>query len=173
MQQIRHRLPSYLNSTNLLNKQTPLVNNTLIDAKDVVQNNSQVQAFIQSFNTGKPFGILELNRNVFGLDVREDLIARVLKYERSFDYAGTESTKSLSQVRGSAQKPFPGKGRGKARVSSIRAPQFRGGLSLINEDTMYMAQDHIYALSISKKKYMTWVSSIQSLRNSFKTKCCL
>ena len=44
-----------------------------------------------------------------------------------FILAGTASTKTLGQVRGTSAKAFPQKGRGKARVGSIRAPQIRGG----------------------------------------------
>ncbi|KAI9145762.1 ribosomal protein L4/L1 family protein, partial [Paraphysoderma sedebokerense] len=40
---------------------------------------------------------------------------------------GTHSTKNRSNVRGTTRKGAPQKGRGKARIGSLRAAQFRGG----------------------------------------------
>ena len=91
----------------------------------------QFKAILKSFETGKAVGYLELKKDVFGLEVREDILARCLKYERSWKEQGTESTKPLGLVRGSSRKAFPQKGRGKARVRSLRAPQFRGGIILL------------------------------------------
>ncbi|TPX72651.1 hypothetical protein SpCBS45565_g00220 [Spizellomyces sp. 'palustris'] len=86
-----------------------------------------VQAFLHSFASGEPIGLIELDRTVFGATPRSDLMSRAVRYEESWWAAGTESTKALGQVRGSTRKPFPQKGRGKARVGTIRAPQWRGG----------------------------------------------
>ncbi|KAI8824337.1 ribosomal protein L4 domain-containing protein [Fimicolochytrium jonesii] len=86
-----------------------------------------IQAFLQSFSTGQSVGLIELDRTVFGADPRSDLLARALRYEESWLEQGTESTKALGQVRGSTRKAFPQKGRGKARVGTVRAPQWKGG----------------------------------------------
>lgn len=87
-----------------------------------------VHAWCNSFESGSPMGLLELDRSVFGAPIRKDLIAHALRYERSWREQGTESSKNLGQVRGSTRKPFPQKGRGKARVGTLRAPHFRGGM---------------------------------------------
>ncbi|KAI9094422.1 ribosomal protein L4 domain-containing protein [Phlyctochytrium arcticum] len=88
-----------------------------------------VQAYLHSFTTPSPhpLGLLQLDRTVFGATVRSDLLSRAVRYEASWLAAGTESTKALGQVRTSGRKPFPQKGRGKARVRTVRAPQWRGG----------------------------------------------
>ncbi|TPX54488.1 hypothetical protein PhCBS80983_g05908 [Powellomyces hirtus] len=87
-----------------------------------------LQSFLTSFTTGRPLGLVELDRSVFGIPTpRSDLLARAVRYEKSWLLQGTESTKNLGQVRGSTRKPFQQKGRGKARVGTLRAPQFRGG----------------------------------------------
>ncbi|OAJ38131.1 ribosomal protein L4/L1 family protein, variant [Batrachochytrium dendrobatidis JEL423] len=90
-----------------------------------------VQSWLHSFKTGAFIGLLELDRTVFGVKVRPDILAQVLKYERDWHKQGTESSKALGQVRGSTRKPFPQKGRGKARVGTIRAPQFVGGMLVL------------------------------------------
>ncbi|RKO89896.1 ribosomal protein L4 domain-containing protein, partial [Blyttiomyces helicus] len=86
-----------------------------------------VQALLRSFATADYIGLIELDRSVFGARLRTDVIAKVVKYERSWLEAGTEAVKSLSQMRGSTRKIAPQKGRGKARVGHNRAPQRRGG----------------------------------------------
>ena len=70
---------------------------------------------------------MELQKSVFGTRIRPDILAAAIKYEKSWLEQGTESTKNLGQVRGSTRKPFPQKGRGKSRVGTLRAPQFKGG----------------------------------------------
>ncbi|RKP22959.1 ribosomal protein L4 domain-containing protein, partial [Syncephalis pseudoplumigaleata] len=40
---------------------------------------------------------------------------------------GTHATKGISDVRGTTRKAAPQKGRGRARIGTMRAPQFRGG----------------------------------------------
>ncbi len=91
--------------------------------------------------------MLELDRNVFAANQRKDLISRALKYESSWRAQGTESTKNLGQVRGSTRKPFAQKGRGKARVGTLRAPQFRGGY------TVHGPRPHNKTIDIPKKVY--------------------
>jgi hypothetical protein len=101
------------------------------DLKNDYWKNENLDAFLNSFATGLPIGLIELKKSVFGLQVREDILARCLKYEESWFKQSTESTKTLGQVRGSSKKQFPQKGRGKARVGSHRAPQFVGGETLL------------------------------------------
>lgn len=89
---------------------------------------SKVDAWLMG-NSGVPSGLLTLEKSVFAsTPVRNDLIKRAIVYEQSWREQGTESTKNLGQVRGSTRKPFAQKGRGKARVGTLRAPNFRGGL---------------------------------------------
>ncbi|KAJ3000781.1 hypothetical protein HDV02_003583 [Globomyces sp. JEL0801] len=137
------KLPGYLQEsvmptgTNaIFSNQTPIVHiektayNELSKFDDLLNirwKNPTVQSWINSFQSGKSIGLVELDKEVFGTSIREDIMARCLKYEQSWAEAGTESTKTLGQVRGSSQKPFPQKGRGKARVGTLRAPHFKGG----------------------------------------------
>ncbi|KAF9366560.1 54S ribosomal protein L4 mitochondrial [Mortierella sp. NVP85] len=52
---------------------------------------------------------------------------RVVVWQRDAMRQGTHSTKGRSEVSGTTRKAAPQKGRGAARVGSLRAPQRRGG----------------------------------------------
>ncbi|KAI8928891.1 ribosomal protein L4 domain-containing protein [Entophlyctis helioformis] len=106
-----------------------------------------VQSWLHAFNTGAFAGLVELSRDVFGQPVRSDVIAQVLEYERNWREQGTESSKTRGQVRGSTRKAFQQKGRGKARVGTIRAPQFVGGY------TVHGPHPHNKATDIPRKVY--------------------
>ncbi|KAJ3012198.1 54S ribosomal protein L4 mitochondrial [Thoreauomyces humboldtii] len=97
------------------------------DIKNHTWRTPYLHSFISSFSSGETLGLVNLDRSVFGSTPRQDLLARALRYEKSWREQGTESTKNLGQVRGSTRKPFQQKGRGKARVGTVRAPQWRGG----------------------------------------------
>lgn len=75
----------------------------------------------------KASGEIELDDKVFGVEVRSDLLARMVNYQRDKRRRGTHKTKTISEIRGSTRKPFRQKGTGRARQGSIRAAQFRGG----------------------------------------------
>jgi len=75
----------------------------------------------------KSAGEVELAQEVFGLEVRKDILARMVNYQLAKRRAGTRKTKDISEVQGSTRKPWKQKGTGRARAGSLRAPQFRGG----------------------------------------------
>ena len=70
---------------------------------------------------------ISLNDTVFGVDVRKDIMHRVVRWQLAKRQAGTHQTKGISEVSGSTRKPFRQKGTGRARQGTIRAPQMRGG----------------------------------------------
>ncbi len=76
---------------------------------------------------GKNVGSLELNDAIFGLDPRQDLIARMVRYQLAKRQAGTHQTQGRADVWRTGKKMFKQKGTGSARHGSARAPQFRGG----------------------------------------------
>lgn len=55
------------------------------------------------------------------------LIHKAFSIYRKLIWAKNASTKTKSEVRGGGKKPGPQKGRGRARVGSLRSPLFRGG----------------------------------------------
>jgi len=75
----------------------------------------------------KAAGDIELAENIFGADVRRDLLARMVNYQLAKRRAGTHKTKGMNEVQGSTAKPWNQKGSGRARAGSVRAPHWRGG----------------------------------------------
>ncbi|MEC8171872.1 MAG: 50S ribosomal protein L4, partial [Pseudomonadota bacterium] len=72
-------------------------------------------------------GDIELADEIFGADVRKDLLARMVNYQLAKRRAGTHKTKGMNEVRGTTAKPWRQKGSGRARAGSVRAPHWRGG----------------------------------------------
>ena len=72
-------------------------------------------------------GSLDLADSVFGAEVREDILSRVVNWQLANRRAGTHKTKTISEVSGTTKKPYKQKGTGNARQGSLRATQFRGG----------------------------------------------
>ncbi len=77
--------------------------------------------------TNKKTGEIELSDAVFGVEVRTDLMARCVNWQRDKMQAGTHKTKGIAEVSGTGKKPFAQKGTGRARSGSNRRPQDRGG----------------------------------------------
>ncbi len=76
---------------------------------------------------GAAAGSIDLNDEIFGLDPREDLIARMVRYQLAKRRAGTHAVKNRADIWRTGKKMFKQKGTGSARHGSARAPQFRGG----------------------------------------------
>ena len=76
---------------------------------------------------GKAAGSLELSDAIFGLEPREDLIARMVRYQLAKRRAGTHAVKNRADIWRTGKKMYKQKGTGGARHGSARVPQFRGG----------------------------------------------
>ncbi len=75
----------------------------------------------------KEVGNIDLNEKVFGLPERADILHRMVNYQLAKRRSGNHKTKGVSEVSGTGKKPFAQKGTGRARASTLRAPQHRGG----------------------------------------------
>ena len=76
---------------------------------------------------GQSVGSIELSDAVFGVEIREDILARVIQWQLDKRRAGTHKAKDVGEVSGSGVKPFKQKGTGRARQGLDRAPQMRHG----------------------------------------------
>ncbi|OMH82621.1 50S ribosomal protein L4 [Zancudomyces culisetae] len=87
-----------------------------------------VYTMVQDINNPyTPVKMIALDSTVFNATIRGDILHRCVTYERNSLRQGTHSTKTISDIRGSAKKQASQKGRGKARIGTHRAPQFRTG----------------------------------------------
>lgn len=76
---------------------------------------------------GKDAGKVSLSDAIFGLEPREDIIARVIRWQLAKKRQGTHKAKGRAEVWRTGAKMYKQKGTGRARHHSARAPQFRGG----------------------------------------------
>ncbi|EJT07069.1 50S ribosomal protein L4 [Rhizobium sp. CCGE 510] len=76
---------------------------------------------------GKDAGKVSLSDAIFGLEPREDIIARVVRWQLAKKQQGTHKAKGRAEVSRTGAKMYKQKGTGRARHHSARAPQFRGG----------------------------------------------
>ncbi|MCO5147729.1 MAG: 50S ribosomal protein L4 [Aquamicrobium sp.] len=76
---------------------------------------------------GKAAGEIKLSDEIFGLDPREDILQRVVRWQLAKKQQGTHKAKGRAEISRTGAKMYKQKGTGRARHSSARAPQFRGG----------------------------------------------
>jgi large subunit ribosomal protein L4 len=70
---------------------------------------------------------IALDGDVFGAEFNGPLVHEVVVAELAARRRGTHATRTRGLVRGGGAKPWRQKGTGRARVGSVRAPQFAGG----------------------------------------------
>ena len=76
---------------------------------------------------GKDAGKVKLSEEIFGLDPREDILQRVVRWQLAKKQQGTHKAKGRAEIARTGAKMYKQKGTGRARHHSARAPQFRGG----------------------------------------------
>ncbi|WP_293445635.1 50S ribosomal protein L4 [Persephonella sp.] len=72
-------------------------------------------------------GTIELNDSIFNTEVKEHTVWEVIKWQLASRRAGTASTKTRAEIRGSRRKILPQKGTGNARHGDKKANIFVGG----------------------------------------------
>ena len=89
-------------------------------------------------------GDIELNENIFAVEVNESAMHQVVVALLANKRQGTQSAKTRAEVRGGGIKPWRQKGTGRARQGSIRAPQWiKGGI-------VFAPKPRDYRMSIPK-----------------------
>ena len=76
---------------------------------------------------GKEVEKLELNDNIFGVEINEHLVHLAVVSQLANNRQGTQKAKTRSEVSGGGRKPWRQKGTGHARQGSTRSPQWTGG----------------------------------------------
>jgi large subunit ribosomal protein L4 len=101
---------------------------------------------IDIFNISKEkVGEIDLKDDIFGVDVRGDILHEVVTWQRACRRAGTASTKTRGEVRGGGKKPWRQKGTGRARAGSSRSPVWKGG------GTTFGPRPRDYSYTLPKK----------------------
>jgi large subunit ribosomal protein L4 len=78
---------------------------------------------------GETVGQIELNDEIFGIDVNKNAMHIAVQNHLANRRQGTHSAKTRSEVRGGGAKPWRQKGTGRARHGSIRSAQWvKGGI---------------------------------------------
>ena len=70
---------------------------------------------------------IDLDKQIFGLELKEEIIYRMVRYQLAKRRSGNHKTKGISEISGTTKKPFKQKGTGNARHASRKAPIFVGG----------------------------------------------
>lgn len=91
---------------------------------------------------------IDLSDAIFGVEVRPDIMSRVVNWQLAKRRAGTHAVKNLTTVSGTGKKPFAQKGGGRARQGSLRGPQFRHGAVAFGP----VVRDHGYSLNKKVRK---------------------
>ena len=104
--------------------------------------------------SGKVVGSLELDDNIFGVDVNESVVHAAVVAYLANQRQGTKAAKTRSEVRGGGAKPRPQKGTGRSRQGSIRSPQWRGG------GVVFAPKPRDFTIRINKKEKRIALKSV-------------
>ena len=127
---------------------------------------------------GEKVSDITLNSEVFGIEVNELAMKKMVRLQLNASRQGTAKVKTRSEVSGGGRKPWKQKGNGRARQGSIRAAQWRkGGIVFgptprdysfkINRKERVLALKSALVNKLNEKKLMV----IDNLKlDNFKTK---
>ena len=117
---------------------------------------------IKSLNLNNKSGKdITLNEKVFGIEPREDIMARVIRWQLAKRRLGNHSVQTRSQVKMTTAKMYKQKGTGKARHGSGSVSQFRGG------GMAHGPINHSHSHNLNKKVRKLGLKS--ALSNKFKS----
>ncbi|MDR1776385.1 MAG: 50S ribosomal protein L4 [Desulfovibrio sp.] len=96
-------------------------------------------------------GSIELDADVFEVDVRPEILHLVVRAQAAARRAGTHQTKTRAFVSGGGVKPWKQKGTGRARSGSNRSPIWRGGAVIFGpqpRDYSFKVNSKVRALAL-------------------------
>ena len=103
---------------------------------------------------GKEVEKLELNDNIFGVEINEHLVHLAVVSQLANNRQGTQKAKTRSEVSGGGRKPWRQKGTGHARQGSTRAPQWTGG------GVVFAPVPRDYSFKLNKKEKRAALKSV-------------
>ena len=75
----------------------------------------------------KKVGTVELNKDIFSVPIRKDILQDVVNWQLSNRRQGTHKVKQRSEIAGTTAKAFKQKGTGRARRGNLKTNILRGG----------------------------------------------
>jgi len=94
---------------------------------------------------GATVGELELNKEIFDVEINEALLHQAVRMQLANKRQGTQSALTRAEVRGGGAKPWRQKGTGRARHGSIRSPIWvKGGV-------VFAPKPRDYSMKMPKK----------------------
>ena len=102
---------------------------------------------------GKEVDKLELNDDVFGVEINEHLVHLAVVSQLANGRQGTQSAKTRSEVSGGGRKPWRQKGTGHARQGSTRSPQWTGG------GVVFAPKPRDYSMKMNKREKQIAIKS--------------
>jgi len=107
---------------------------------------------------GKEVEELELSDQVFGVEIKENLVHASVVQQLANKRQGTQSAKTRSEVRGGGAKPWRQKGTGRARAGTIRAPHWTGG------GVVFAPKPRSYSFKLNRKEKRAALRSVLTAR---------
>ena len=98
--------------------------------------------------SNKNISEIDIPESIFGIKVFPDLIHQYIRYQNAKSRQGSHKTKTRSEIKGKAKKPFAQKGTGNARQGSSKPPHYRGGATSMGPQN----RDHSFSLNRKEKK---------------------
>lgn len=93
----------------------------------------------------KAAGDITLDKAIFGVEVRSDILHRVVNYQLAKRRTGNHKVKQRDEISGTGKKPWAQKGTGRARAGDLKRSQDRGG------STVFGPVVRSHAISVPKK----------------------
>ena len=90
----------------------------------------------------KKSGDITLDKDVFGVEIRKDILHRMVNYQLAKRRSGNHKTKQRSEITGAGKKPWAQKGTGRARAGDLKRSQDRGGATVFGP----IVRDHSFSL---------------------------
>ena len=105
---------------------------------------------------GAEAGDIELNDDIFGIEINQYAVHAVVKNYLANQRQGTQSAKNRGEVRGGGRKPFRQKGTGRGRQGSTTSPNHIGG------GVVFAPKPRDYRYTVPKKVRRLAMKSILS-----------
>ena len=104
----------------------------------------------------KAAGDITLADEVFAVEPRADIVARVVNWQLAKRRAGTHRVKSRGEIKATGAKMYRQKGTGRARAGTIRSPIWRSG------GVTFAAKPQDHSQKVNRKMYRAALRAILS-----------